>query len=225
IIAIGFCTKSAKLNKLPGCGENSWGYHSDDGNFFDCSELEEPYGPTFKTSDTIGCCLNFRNNTVLYTKNGVNLGIAFQDLKDLKGNLYPCIGIRSKVRMSIKANFGHKKFKYAEKWIKALEQCDNKDKDMIEDFIKSLEIKQNDEVALRYHAKAYFIMGKYKEVLANSTKLLEIDQNNAFALRYRGETYLILGKYEESSTDLKKLLEIDKNDKWALKASSEINRR
>ncbi|RIB25790.1 concanavalin A-like lectin/glucanase domain-containing protein [Gigaspora rosea] len=74
IIAIGFCTKLAELNKLPGCGKNSWGYHSDDGNFFDCSELEEPYGSTFKTSDTIGCCLNFRNNTVLYTKNGVNLG-------------------------------------------------------------------------------------------------------------------------------------------------------
>ncbi|CAG8576446.1 7689_t:CDS:1, partial [Cetraspora pellucida] len=32
-----------------------------------------------------------------------------------------------------------------EKWIKALEKCDNEDKDMIEDFIKSLEIKQNDE--------------------------------------------------------------------------------
>ncbi|KAF0433485.1 SPRY-domain-containing protein [Gigaspora margarita] len=156
IIAIGFCTKLAELNKLPGCEKNSWGYHSDDGNFFDCSELEEPYGPKFETSDTIGCCLNFRNNTVLYTKNGVNLGIAFRDLKDLKDNLYPCIGIRSKIGISIKANFGYKKFKYAaitdddiddrlkEKWIKALEQCDNEDKDMIEDFI-TLEIKQNDE--------------------------------------------------------------------------------
>ncbi|RIB03913.1 concanavalin A-like lectin/glucanase domain-containing protein [Gigaspora rosea] len=74
IIAIGFCTKSAELNKLPGCGKDSWGYHSDDGNFFDCSEIEEPYGPTFKTGDTIGCCLDFRNNTVFYTKNGINLG-------------------------------------------------------------------------------------------------------------------------------------------------------
>ncbi|RIB16692.1 concanavalin A-like lectin/glucanase domain-containing protein [Gigaspora rosea] len=60
---------------------DSWGYHSDDGNFFDCSEIEEPYGPTFKTGDTIGCCLDFRNNTVFYTKNGLNLGIVFRDLK------------------------------------------------------------------------------------------------------------------------------------------------
>ncbi|RIB22137.1 concanavalin A-like lectin/glucanase domain-containing protein [Gigaspora rosea] len=107
-IAIGFCSRSAEQNKMPGCEKNSWGYHSDDGNFFECSVIDMPYGPTFTTGDTIGCCLNFRNNTAFYTKNGVNLGIAFRDLKD---NLYPCIGIKSQ-GASIKANFGYK-FKYA----------------------------------------------------------------------------------------------------------------
>ncbi|CAI2195449.1 2765_t:CDS:2, partial [Funneliformis geosporum] len=31
-IGIGFCTKSASLNKLPGWEDSSWGYHGDDGN-------------------------------------------------------------------------------------------------------------------------------------------------------------------------------------------------
>ena len=61
-----------------GLYNNSWGYHSDDGNFFFCENYNEygynNYGPSFTTGDTIGCCLNFRNNTVFFTKNGVNLG-------------------------------------------------------------------------------------------------------------------------------------------------------
>ncbi len=50
------------------------GYHDNDGKLFCCSETGEPYGPIFTTGDTIGCCLNFINNTVFYTKNGVHLG-------------------------------------------------------------------------------------------------------------------------------------------------------
>ncbi|RIB03220.1 concanavalin A-like lectin/glucanase domain-containing protein [Gigaspora rosea] len=222
--------KMAELNKLPGCSKNSWGYHSDDGNFFDCSETEEPYGPKFETGDTIGCCFNFRNNTVLYIKNGVNLGIAFRDLKnDL---YYPCIGIRSKGGL-IEANFGHEKFKYMaitdddidddpvkEKWIETIKQYN------IEDFKNSLNsLKIGQKNTLKYCAKAYFIMGEYKEACKDLTKLLEIEQNNEFALKYRGEIYLILNKYEESYADLKKLLEISKDDEWALEANIEVRRR
>ena len=58
---------------------NSWGYHSDDGNFFfsdNCNKYGyNKYGPSFTTDDTIGCCLNFRNNAAFFTKNGINIGI------------------------------------------------------------------------------------------------------------------------------------------------------
>ncbi|KAF0472546.1 SPRY-domain-containing protein [Gigaspora margarita] len=174
-IAIGFCSESAELNKMPGCEKNSWGYHSDDGNFFERSKIDMPYGPTFTTGDTIGCCLNFRNNTAFYTKNGVNLGIAFRDLKD---NLYPCIGIKSGA--SIKANFGYE-FKYAAMTV-------------------------DDTDVLIKDRWFYFVMGEYKKALEDLTKLLEIDPNNAFALRYRGETYLLLNEYEKSYADVKRLL-------------------
>ncbi|CAI2173614.1 2988_t:CDS:2 [Funneliformis geosporum] len=92
---------------MPGWEDSSWGYHGDDGKkFFNADG--EPFGPKFMTSDTIGCCLNFINNTVFYTRNGVNLGIAFQDLKEA---LYPCVGMMSPGG-SVGANFGYRKFKY-----------------------------------------------------------------------------------------------------------------
>ena len=56
-----------------GWENDSWGYHGDDGHLH-CSGSGKPYGPSFTTGDTIGCCLNYMNNTVFYTKNGVNLG-------------------------------------------------------------------------------------------------------------------------------------------------------
>ena len=66
---------------LIGCTNNSWGYHSDNGNFFYPSRYTstsgKSYGPSFTTGDTIGCCINSINNMVFYTKNGVNLGIYY----------------------------------------------------------------------------------------------------------------------------------------------------
>ncbi|RIB22775.1 concanavalin A-like lectin/glucanase domain-containing protein, partial [Gigaspora rosea] len=87
----------------------SWGYYGYNGNIYCCSRSGSPYGPLFSTGDTIGCCLNFKNNTVFYTKNGINLGIAF---RNLKGTLYPCVALWSKGQ-AIEVNFGSRKFKYA----------------------------------------------------------------------------------------------------------------
>ncbi|RIB07586.1 concanavalin A-like lectin/glucanase domain-containing protein, partial [Gigaspora rosea] len=112
-IGIGFCAKTVNLNRMPGWENNSWGYHGDDGNFYCCSGTGKSYGPLFTTCDTIGCCLNFRYKVAFYTKNGVHLGIAFQDLE---GELYPCVGMRSRGG-SMKVNFGHEKFKYTGKFI------------------------------------------------------------------------------------------------------------
>ena len=58
---------------LIGWDNDSWGYHGDDGKIY-CLGSGKLYGPLFTTDDAIGCCLNFTNNTVFYTKNGVNLG-------------------------------------------------------------------------------------------------------------------------------------------------------
>ena len=65
---------------LIGQKNNSWGYHSNNGNFVYSltytytSTHSKLYGPSFTTGDTIGCCINSINNMVFYTKNGVHLG-------------------------------------------------------------------------------------------------------------------------------------------------------
>ncbi|OUM63879.1 hypothetical protein PIROE2DRAFT_43076 [Piromyces sp. E2] len=109
-IGIGFCTASVDLRKLPGWENNSWGYHGDDGHSFCFSGTGKAYGPTFTTKDTIGCCINFMDMTVFYTKNGVNLGIAFRDIKN-DSLYYPAIGLRTPGEV-VEANFGQKKFKF-----------------------------------------------------------------------------------------------------------------
>ena len=54
---------------------NSWGYHSNGRFYYEGKhDKYDNYGPEFTSGDIIGCYLNFRNNIVFYTKNGVHLG-------------------------------------------------------------------------------------------------------------------------------------------------------
>lgn len=79
-MGIGLTAQNFKSNRLPGWDKQSYGYHGDDGNSFSSSGNGKSYGPTFTTDDIIGCGVNLVTNTCFYTKNGHNLGIAFQDL-------------------------------------------------------------------------------------------------------------------------------------------------
>lgn len=107
-IGIGLSADEVDTNALPGWRENSFGYHGDDGKSFCSSGTGQPYGPTFTTNDVIGCGINFIDNTCFYTKNGLNLGTAFDDLPL---NLYPTIGLNSHGEI-VEANFGQSPFVY-----------------------------------------------------------------------------------------------------------------
>ncbi|RIB00394.1 hypothetical protein C2G38_2304712, partial [Gigaspora rosea] len=56
LIEIGFCEKEFSLNSMPGLDYGSWGYHGENGNLNYISERSAPYGISFSTGDTIGCC-------------------------------------------------------------------------------------------------------------------------------------------------------------------------
>eukprot|EP01102_Stenamoeba_stenopodia_P002199 TRINITY_DN11980_c0_g1_i1.p1 TRINITY_DN11980_c0_g1~~TRINITY_DN11980_c0_g1_i1.p1 ORF type:complete len:423 (-),score=89.33 TRINITY_DN11980_c0_g1_i1:31-1299(-) len=107
-IGIGLSSGTASLARLPGWEKNSFGYHGDDGQIFK-GQGGIPYGPTFTTGDVIGCCFNFIDNTVFYTKNGHKLGVAFRDI--LNGPVYPVIGLRTPGEV-VEANFGTEDFKF-----------------------------------------------------------------------------------------------------------------
>ncbi|KAL7747857.1 hypothetical protein RI367_006792 [Sorochytrium milnesiophthora] len=134
-IAVGFSAHGVPLNRLPGWEPNSWGYHGDDGNSFGCNGQGKPYGPTFTTGDTIGCCINFITNVAFYTKNGVSLGVAYKDIPFNKPSptnippasaqhthgapnqpphgllVYPSVGMRTPGE-AVEVNFGQNPFKF-----------------------------------------------------------------------------------------------------------------
>lgn len=146
-IGIGFCTSSVDLKKLPGWESYSWGYHGDDGHSFCCSGTGKSYGPTFTTNDTIGCCLNFMNMTAFYTKNGVNLGVAFRDIKN-EFLYYPSIGLRTPGEI-IEVNFGQKKFKFD------IENCFKEEKAKLWKYINTIDlpiIKPEKESLWKYNS-------------------------------------------------------------------------
>ncbi|KAF9971414.1 hypothetical protein BGZ73_005647 [Actinomortierella ambigua] len=107
-IGVGVCNPTVNLARLPGWDRDSWGYHGDDGHSFGGSGRGKPYGPTFTTGDTVGCGVNFRDNTLFYTKNGVYQGIAF---RGLKGTLYPTVGMRTPGEV-LETNFGQHEFMF-----------------------------------------------------------------------------------------------------------------
>ncbi|KAK0728469.1 hypothetical protein B0T26DRAFT_738802 [Lasiosphaeria miniovina] len=112
-IGIGFSSRSVSLQRPPGWEPESWGYHGDDGRCFAAQNVGKSYGPKFGSGDTAGCLVNFRLGHALFTKNGVDLGIAFRDVnfKDVKGKLYPTIGLK-KPGDHVLVNFGQRPFQF-----------------------------------------------------------------------------------------------------------------
>ncbi|KAL4994120.1 hypothetical protein BDV10DRAFT_197779 [Aspergillus recurvatus] len=112
MIGIGFSNNKASVERLPGWEQESWAYHGDDGkSFFGENQGQgRQYGPTFGVNDTVGCGVNFSTGCAFFTKNGVFLGNAFKDLRNLK--VYPSVGVKKNPPVHISANFGQQPFMF-----------------------------------------------------------------------------------------------------------------
>ncbi|KAK2756090.1 Ran-binding protein 9 [Arachnomyces sp. PD_36] len=112
MIGVGFSSNKASLGRLPGWESESWGYHGDDGKSFfgESPSPGKPYGPTFTTNDTVGCGVNFATGCAFFTRNGVFLGNAFRELRNVK--LYPSVGMNKQPGGQIRANFGQRPFMF-----------------------------------------------------------------------------------------------------------------
>lgn len=102
---VGWSTKSASLNlgtDNMGFGFGGTGKKSNNNQF-------DNYGQAFGLQDTIGCLLDLTKNEISFTKNGTNLGIAFNIPNNLKGEtFYPTVVLKN---AEIEFNFGLKNLK------------------------------------------------------------------------------------------------------------------
>ena len=126
-ISIGLREVETNLHRQPGWERGSCGYHGDDGHKFMASGSGAQYGPTFGTSDVVGCGLNLQNRTCFFTKNGKCLGTAFGGFDNIHDHpLYPTVGLHS-ADEEVEVNFGQEPFLYNIKLEIILSQAHQKD--------------------------------------------------------------------------------------------------
>ncbi|KAG6907993.1 hypothetical protein DXG01_006649, partial [Tephrocybe rancida] len=114
----GLAGPDVKLSRLPGWEANTWAYHGDDGCSFAAEKTGQKYGPTFGTGDVIGCGVDFTTHKAFFTKNGVLIGHAFDNV-GMHVDLYPSIGMRHSDE-AVRANFGQEPFKFDIATLKSL---------------------------------------------------------------------------------------------------------
>ena len=71
-MSIGVMPQSASLSKLPGSEPHSVAL-TNDGRIGNGSSFT-PCGTAYSANDVIGCCVNFSDNVILFTKNGHQAG-------------------------------------------------------------------------------------------------------------------------------------------------------
>lgn len=84
---IGVATRDADLSTFLGGDDNGWGFIGDRALYHKRTKVKA-YGERFGQGDTIGVTLNMDRGTLSFTKNGRDLGVAFEGLV---GGLYPAV--------------------------------------------------------------------------------------------------------------------------------------
>ncbi|CAH8567180.1 unnamed protein product [Schistosoma turkestanicum] len=110
LLALGVCSSRSSTNEWPGMEFTSYGYHSNSGTIYHNSKELPISAPRFGESDIIGCGVNFVNNSVFFTKNGVFIG-PISAGKKLPHPVYPCVAFACP-NCHVSVNFGHHKFAY-----------------------------------------------------------------------------------------------------------------
>ena len=78
-IRIGVCGSTASADQMFTDNAFGYGYDADGSLFFGGNEME--YNDGFKADDIVGVYLNMDEKTLKFSVNGVNHGLAFEDIK------------------------------------------------------------------------------------------------------------------------------------------------
>mmetsp|Transcript_30833 Transcript_30833/g.69223 ORF Transcript_30833/g.69223 Transcript_30833/m.69223 type:complete len:1182 (-) Transcript_30833:197-3742(-) len=87
---VGAATREADLNTFLGGDDFGWGYIGDRALYHKRTKLKV-YGERFGEGDVMGVCLDLTRGTLSFSKNGLDLGVAFEGLGVINTALYPAI--------------------------------------------------------------------------------------------------------------------------------------
>jgi len=104
-------TASSGLPWLGSGTGKSWSLDVGGNTYHNGSTVNASYTSTIITSDIIGVLLDLDNNTLSYSKNGTNLGVAHSNVTS--DFVTPAFSLHGATTNTINVNFGQKPFKYA----------------------------------------------------------------------------------------------------------------
>lgn len=103
---VGWSTQQATLD----LGTDRFGYGFGGTGKKSHKKQFDDYGENFGKGDVIGCGIDFDNKTIMFTKNGVSLDVAFRIDENLKQQVfYPSVVLKN---AEMTFNFGATEFKY-----------------------------------------------------------------------------------------------------------------
>uniref|UniRef100_K3X672 B30.2/SPRY domain-containing protein n=1 Tax=Globisporangium ultimum (strain ATCC 200006 / CBS 805.95 / DAOM BR144) TaxID=431595 RepID=K3X672_GLOUD len=91
-IFVGVANSRASCDSFLGADDHSWGYIGDKALYYQRNRVRA-YGDNFGEDDCIGVQLDCERGTLSFSKNGVNLGVAFENIV---GEVYPAVAFYSR---------------------------------------------------------------------------------------------------------------------------------
>lgn len=122
VMQIGYCSSRCVFTQDTGVGDtkNSYGFDGSKQRVWHVHTRK--YGPYWRSGDVFGICLDMEDGKIEYYRNGVSLGIAFDDVSRGPGiALFPAASLA--FDDSLTANFGGSPFRHPVDGYKALQMC------------------------------------------------------------------------------------------------------
>ncbi|XP_024400550.1 E3 ubiquitin-protein ligase RKP [Physcomitrium patens] len=109
---LGWATISCPFTNEEGVGDAADSYAYDGKRVRKWNECHATYGQPWVAGDVIGCCLDLEKKEIIFYRNGISLGVAYDKIRavDPKDGYYPAISLSHGERCEL--NFGGRPFMY-----------------------------------------------------------------------------------------------------------------
>ncbi|XP_045825053.1 E3 ubiquitin-protein ligase RKP isoform X2 [Trifolium pratense] len=109
---IGWATNSCPFTDHKGVGDDEDSYAYDGRRVSKWNNDAETYGQSWVVGDVIGCCIDLERDEIVFYRNGISLGVAFQGVRKMGPGFgyHPAISLSQGERCEL--NFGARPFKY-----------------------------------------------------------------------------------------------------------------